>query len=98
MNIEHLTQVVTERGDESGILPAGTISGAAKAIDATVRLTLHEDITLELLQGAETNLKRMLIEAPRLGVVMFGTGWQVADHGAKPYQEPLGECSRLGVK
>jgi hypothetical protein len=61
LNVKDLTQIVTKRSDEGGILPAGTISGASKAVHTPVWLTLHEDIALELFQGAQTNLKRVLI-------------------------------------
>src|SRR5438477_5495286 len=57
--IKDLTQVMAESGNEGCVLPAGAVPGAAKAIDAAVGPTLHDDVALELLQCLQRHLKRM---------------------------------------
>src|SRR5438309_5367334 len=49
IELEYLAQVVAQAGDETRVLPAGTITRTAKTIDTAVWLTLHENIALEFL-------------------------------------------------
>src|SRR6185437_8362886 len=98
LQIKQLAQVMTKSGNECCVLPARTIAGATETIDSAVRLPLHKDVALELLQSLLCHFKGMTIQATWLGVVVPGAGWQVAYRIGKPVEQPLSQCPHLHVK
>src|SRR5437899_6567653 len=58
-DIKELPQVVTQIGDKRGILPSRAVPGTPKTIDTPIRLALHNNVALKLLQCLQTNLQRM---------------------------------------
>ena len=57
--VEQLSQVMAQRGDECGVLPKRTVARTAETIHAAVWAPLHLHAALELFQGFERNLQRM---------------------------------------
>src|SRR5581483_2763349 len=96
--VKELAQVMTKRGNKCCVLPTRTISGATEAIDSAVRLPLHKDVALELLQCLLRHFEGMTVQATWLGVVVPGAGWQVAYRVDKPVEQPLSQRPDLHVK
>jgi len=96
--VKELPQVVTQGGNKGGILPPRAIPGTPKAIDTPIWLALHHNVALKLLQCLQTNLQRMLIQTTGFRVMILGAGWQVADHAAKSFEQPLSQRPRLRVQ
>src|SRR5437899_10488208 len=97
-DIKELPQVVTQIGDKRGILPSRAVPGTPKTIDTPIRLALHNDVALKLLQCLQTNLQRMLIQTTGFRVMILGAGWQAANHTAKSFEQPLSQCPRLRLQ
>src|SRR6266436_8622699 len=96
--VKELPQVVTQSRNERGVLPPRAVPGTPKTIDTPIRLALHNNVALKLLQCLQTNLQRMRIQTTGFRVMIFGAGWQAADHTAKSFEQPLSERPRLRVQ
>src|SRR5438067_11439850 len=89
---------MTERSNKCGVLPTRAVTRATETIYSAVRLPLHEDVALELLQGLQRHFEGMTVQTTRLRVVVPGTGWQVAYRIGKPVEQPLSQRPHLHVK
>src|SRR5581483_3025501 len=72
IQLEQFSQVMTESGNERGVLPARAVPGAAETIHAAVWPLLHLHVAFELFQSLERDFERMPIEPAGLGVVVRG--------------------------
>src|ERR1700756_4416733 len=79
LKVEQLSEVVAQGGDEGGVLPARTITGAPETVYAAVGLALHNNVALKGFKRAERYLHRVGIKPTGFRVVVVGAGWQVAD-------------------
>src|SRR3989442_14936378 len=96
--VKELPQVVTQSSNKRGILPPRAVPGTPKTIDTAIWLALHNNVALKVLQCLQTNLQRMLIQTTGFRVMVFGAGWQTANHPAKPFKQSFSQRPRLRVE
>src|SRR6267378_7080731 len=61
LQLEQLSQVMAQSGNERGVLPARAVAGTAETIHASVCPPLHLHIALELFQSLEGDFDRMAV-------------------------------------
>src|SRR5437879_5897091 len=98
VQLEQLSQVMAQSGNERGVLPARAVAGTAEAIHAAIWPMLHLHVALELFQSLERDFEGMPVESPGLGVVVRGAGWQIAHGYGKPFEQPLSQRPHLSVQ
>src|SRR6266567_4320240 len=98
VQLEQLSQIMAQSGNERGVLPARAVAGTAETIHAAVWPLLHLHVALELLQSLERDFERMPIESAGLGVMVRGAGWQIAHCYSKPFEQPLSQRPHLHVE
>src|SRR5947208_15082048 len=96
--VKELPQVVTQSGNKGGILPPRAVPGTPKTIDTAIWLARHNNVALKLLQCLQTNLQRMRIQTTGFRVMVFGAGWQAADHPGKSLERPVRSRQRPRVE
>src|SRR5438094_8533504 len=84
-DIKELPQVVTQSGDKRGILPSRAVPGTPKTIDTPIRLALHNNLGLKLLQCLLTNHQRMLVRTTGLRVMILSAGSHAAHQSVQSF-------------